>query len=159
MAEWKVMRLSIESASNFQLLNCPASISGNKPNPPKNTDVGAAGGNKRKCDTDQGGQPTGLPNKHGRRGMEIHPLIKKHITDILPTKITVSEICKLCNTAANKIFPGTRVCVNGALKGYCCYRQCYNKHDGDLVTDKLAKIAVSVLDPIIKNTKLMQPTG
>ena len=91
--------------------------------------------------------------------MEVHPLIKKHITDILPPKITVSEICKLCNTAPNKIFPGTRVCVNGALKGYCGYRQCYNKHDGALVTDELAKLAVSVLDPIIKNPKIMQPTG
>ena len=35
-AEWKVMRLSIESASNFTLLNCPASIAGSTPNPPPN---------------------------------------------------------------------------------------------------------------------------
>ena len=108
-AEWKVMRLSIESASNFQLLNCPASISGNTLNPPPTTDTAATGGNKRKLDTDQGGVPADSPNKQGKRGMDIHPLIKKHITDILPPKITVSEICKLCNTSPNKIFPGTRV--------------------------------------------------
>ena len=34
-AEWKVMQLSIESASNFTLLNCPASISRTTLNPLK----------------------------------------------------------------------------------------------------------------------------
>ena len=75
-AEWKVMRLSIESASNFTLLNCPASISGTTPSPPQTTDLGAAGGSKRKLDTEQGGQTTGSPSKQGRRGMEIYPFIK-----------------------------------------------------------------------------------
>ena len=157
-AEWKVMLLSIESASNFTLLNCPASISGTPPNPPSPTDLGPAGANKRKAEVDQGGPPAGSPSKKGRT-MEIHPLIKKHITGILPPKILVSEICKICNTSANKIFPGTRVCVNGALKGFCGYRQCYNKHDSSLVTDDIAKIAISVLDPIIKDPKSMQPSG
>ena len=158
-AEWKVMLLSIESASNFTLLNCPALISGTIPNPPKQTDLGTTGANKRKVETEQGGLTAGSPFKQGKRSMEIHPLIKKHVTNILPPRTTVSEIYKICNKSANKIFPGTRVCVNGALKGYCGYRQCYNKHDAPLVTDEIAKIEVSVLDPIIKDPKLMQPTG
>ena len=158
-AEWKVMLLSIESASNFTLLNCPASISGNLPNPPSQGGLGTDGANKRKAEVEDGEKPSGSPSKQGKRSMEIHPLIKKHVTSILPPKISVSEICKLCNTSANKIFPGTRVCVNGALKGHCGYRQCYNKHDASLVTDEIAKIAISVLDPIIKNPKSMQPSG
>ena len=153
-AEWKVMLLSIE------ILNCPASIAGTKSNPPDQQEPGPGSTNKRRLDGEQGGAPnSGSPTKTNKHSMEVHPLIKKHVTNILPPKITVSEICKLCNTSANKIFPGTRVCVNGALKGYCSYRQCYNKHDSALVTDDIAKIAVSVLDPIIKNPKMMQPTG
>ena len=158
-AEWKVMLLSIESASDFTLLNCPASISGTSSNPPTQQYSGSEGANKRKVQEDMGVPPGGSPSKQGKRSMEIHPLIKTQVTGILPPKISVSEICKLCNTTANKIFPGTRVCVNGALKGFCGYRQCYNKHDASLVTDEVAKIAISVLDPIIKNPKLMQPSG
>ena len=153
------MLLSIESASNFTLLNCSASISGTLPNPPAQTDTGTPGANKRKVEVDQGGPAAGSPSKQGKQSMEIHPLIKKHITGILPPKISVSEICKICNTSANKIFLGTRVCVNGALKVYCGYRQCYNKHDASLVMDDIAKIAISVLDPIIKDPKSMQPSG
>ena len=157
--EWKVMLLSIKSTSDFTLLNCPASIAGNKPTPSLPMDAGTPLGTQRRLEGEQGGQPRGSPSKSGKHGMEIHPLIKKHIAKILPPKITVSEICKLCNTLANKIFPGTQVCVNGALKGYCGYQQCYNKHDTYLITDKLTKIAVNVLNPIIKDPKIMQPIG
>ena len=72
-AEWKVMLLSIESASNFTLLNCPASISATLPNPPTQADLGRAGANKRKVEVDQGGPAPGSPSKQGKRSMKsIH---------------------------------------------------------------------------------------
>ena len=76
-AEWKVMLLSIESASNFTLLKCPVLISRQTPNPQKPTEVGIAGGSKRKLDGEQGGgcPPGRLPNRANKAWTSI-PLSK-----------------------------------------------------------------------------------
>ena len=163
MGQWRVMTINIASNQNLTLLGLPKEIDGAAPLPP----VVAAADKKRKPnealkergDTRQKTWGSNQPQQQNRPiKMEIHPLIQSKITAVLPSRCLISKLLDKCKVNhISDVFPGTRLCVIGALKGTCHFgTKCVQDHDGSKVTDKMAQSAINMLQPIINNPKLLQ---
>ena len=85
-------------------------------------------------------------------------MIQSKITAVLPSRCLISKLLDKCKVNhISDVFPGTRLCVIGALKGTCHFgTKCVQDHDGSKVTDKMAQSAINMLQPIINNPKLLQ---
>ena len=155
VAEWACMAQHITCKQNFNLLEVPVSISGTDNPDPDQKPLKS----KRKKDDDDTGEKE-KPTKRVRLKMEIHPFIKKDLTDALPRRFSVKNLCNVCDIkGVNNVFPGTNLCLQGALKGFCPFPSCDRVHDGQLVTDDLATKALSLFDPFLKDPSILKTRG
>ena len=157
VAEWECMAQHITCKQNFNLLEVPVSIAGTEA---QETDTEKAKSKRKKGDDDASAPgPPKVPKKV-RLKMEIHPFIKKDLTDALPRRFSVKNLCKICDIkGVNHVFPGTNLCLQGALKGFCPFPSCDRVHDGALVTDDLATKALNLFDPFLKDPSLLNTRG
>jgi hypothetical protein len=158
VAEWECMAQHITCKQNFCLLEVPVSIAGTAIE--IDMDKDKKDKKRKKGEEDTGVPEKPKPPKKVRLKMEIHPLIKKELTDALPRRFSVKNLCRVCDIkGVNHVFPGTNLCLQGALKGFCPFPTCDRVHDGSLVTDELATKAVSLFDPFLKDPSILNSRG
>jgi hypothetical protein len=169
IGEWKTMTNNIASTMNINFLGMPSDIAGTAqilpalpppikalyPALPKRPRGGEHEPWGEERQHKKGGKPSGHDDV--KYAMIVHPLIKEKLTPLVPKTVPIKKLLEIAGIRRTQdIFPGTNICVNGAIKGSCIYQQCKNIHDGTRVTDDMAKTAISLLDKVIQNPHLIQ---
>ena len=146
--EWATMIMKIKGGKDFTLLSAPLPLSGKQvPLPPHPSPLPPA-----PLLTDNPFEP---PTKTRCKTCKIHPLIKKHLTDIIPYGCSIRKLAGICSIKPSAIFPGGNIYINAALRGSYSFAQCRNIHNSDAITDTMAKHAIAVLDKVIQDPKLL----
>ena len=92
--------------------------------------------------------------------MWVHPDIKSKITAILPRYVAISKLCAACNIRPGQIFPlDLNLCATGAIFGCCTWADCTRSHNGCAVTDDIAKGALAMMEPVIKDLTKLNTSG
>ena len=165
--EWKSMILCIKTGQNLDLLSIPPGLQAQTSTPLPPTprgpplkrpiaDVNSPQPGDIKGRDNQDTGPGGA--KRIKRIIEQHKDIIKTLTPILPPRMGIKAICAICKTDPKALFPNTNLCIAGTLKGICTYQVC-NKDHTTKITDAQAKHVISVLDPVVRDPKLLQNHG
>ena len=156
--EWRAMVINLRAGLNLDFLNLPQAVTNKKPTLPPTP---APNPTKRPLSDDPyRGSPSKRPTLPDERKMWIHPLIKSNITTILPRYAAISKLCTACKIRPGDIFPrDLDLCATGALTGRCTWAKCKRSHNGQAVTDDIAKKVLHILDPVIKDPTLLTQSG
>ena len=88
----------------------------------------------------------------------VHAVIQGKITSALPDRFQMKKLAAACGIRdLAHIFPEAQLlCLHGALGRFCPFhRMCKKKHDNSVITDKMAKNAVTLLEPFIKDPTIL----
>jgi hypothetical protein len=158
----EMMTMIIGNTMDFNLLGMPSDIAGKVPLPPTPATTPA----KRPREPAQKGGYKQTTSKKGgsyekedpKYSMTVHLIINVKLTPFVPQGCALAKFMNINNIkSVRDIFPNTTICVNGAIKGYCCpFQNRPHIHDGSKVTDDMAKTVVSLTTKVIQNPALLQ---
>ena len=165
MSEWDTAITMIKCKSDFKLLDVPLTISGadikssQKMYGKRNRVALDEDSDTPEDTTKRGGKSEGRGDKTTYKAgtkIKIHPLIKSQITATLPDRFTMKALTKACNVHPSKVFPSNpKICLHGALRGFCPFSNCRLTHDPELITDELADHAITTFAPFIENPSIL----
>lgn len=168
--EWCTACASIRADQDFDFLTIPLTLKGriiyiHDSWGPSKTD---AGGTKRKQEqeaadktakaTEKGSPKRPKPDKYDGSKIPVHAVIRSKITAALPDRFQMKELAKVCGiTDLKHIFPeAPKLCLHGAFRGHCPFHErCSLDHDNSVIKDKMAKTAINMLEPFIKDPTIL----